>query len=232
MVTNGYENNKNSRRVLIISGPSGAGKSTVVQKLARAHPGEYELIRSVTTRNRRAQDEFYQFATEEMFEKMLQNGEFLEVNIYQGNRCKYGTPKRTVLECLEDRKIPILEIDVNGKKQVDDCKDIYKIIPFSVFITVEPKFLYQRLLDRGESLQDIICRLKASYEEYASSREYDLFVVNDNLDRTVETINQALCSTEKSEGDSVEDYITIGYIRTIYSVLRKEKAYVYKPYYP
>lgn len=104
-------------------------------------------------------------------------------------------------------KIPILEIDVNGKKQVERCKDIYKIIPFSIFITVEPKTLYQRLLSRGECLQDIICRLKASYEEFVSSAEYDLFIVNDDLEHTVETVKQALCSDEESEDDSLEDYI-------------------------
>lgn len=201
-------NNKNiDRRVIVVSGPSGSGKSTAVQKLVETNPGKYELIRSVTTRKRRADDDYYFFVTEEMFEKMLQTDAFLETNTYQGNQCMYGTPKMPVLRCLEANKTAILEIDVNGKKQIDDCKDLYEMIPFSVFITAPPKVLYQRLLDRGESVEDIIRRLKAAYKEMKNSAEYDLFIINENLDYTLETICHAFASDMSGCDNSVQEYI-------------------------
>lgn len=201
-------NNKNiDRRVIVVSGPSGAGKSTAVQKLVETNPGKYELIRSVTTRKRRADDDYYFFVTEEMFEKMLQTDAFLETNTYQGNQCMYGTPKMPVLRCLEANKTAILEIDVNGKKQIDDCKDLYEMIPFSVFITAPPKVLYQRLLDRGESVEDIIRRLKAAYKEMKNSAEYDLFIINENLDYTLETICHAFAGDTSGCDNSVQEYI-------------------------
>lgn len=195
------------RRVIVVSGPSGAGKSTVVKKLVDTNPDKYRLIRSVTTRKSRSDDDYYHFVSEEMFGKMLQTDAFLETNMYQGNKCMYGTPKKPVLRSLEADMIPILEIDVNGKTQIDHCKDLYGIEPFSIFITVPPRVLYQRLLDRGESKEEIICRLKASYEEVINSSGYDLLVVNKDLKNTIEVINHALASEIDKGCSLLQDYI-------------------------
>lgn len=181
-----------SRKLIIVSGPSGAGKSTVVQKLVETDPSRYELVKSVTTREPRSEDDGYRFVTREVFEQMLLADEFLETNTYQGNGCMYGTPKEPVMRILESHKMPVLEIDVNGKQQIDDCKDRYEIKPISIFVAVSPDVLYQRLLDRGESVEEIILRLKASCEEVANSCKYDVFIVNDDLNHTIEAINNAL----------------------------------------
>lgn len=196
----------NSRKVVIVSGPSGSGKSTVVRRIADTNPSRYELIKSVTTRNPRSEDDYYLFVTEEMFEKMLQENEFLEVNTYQGNGCMYGTPKKTVMRSLETNKTPILEIDVNGKRQIDNCKDKYEIETISIFIVAPPTVLYQRLLERGESVEDIIQRLRASYNEVTKYSEYDVFIVNDDLNCTIETVKQVINGNVNKEEDSLQNY--------------------------
>lgn len=198
----------NSRKIIIVSGPSGAGKSTVVRRIVDTNPSSYELIKSVTTRKCRSDNEYYTFVTEKMFEKMLQTDAFLESNIYQGNDCMYGTPIEPVMRSLEVNKIPILEIDVNGKRQIDNCKDKYGIETVSIFIVASPHVLYQRLLDRGESVEDIIRRLRASYSEVVKGSEYDVFIVNDDLNHTIETVNKVIENDMDKGNDSLKDYIS------------------------
>lgn len=201
-------NEKNNlRRVVIVSGPSGSGKSTVVKKIVDTNPDRYELVKSVTTRNPRFEDDYYLFVTEEKFEKMLQEDAFLETNTYQGNGCMYGTPKKAVIRSLETNKTPILEVDVHGKKQIDNCKEKYEIETISIFIVAPPSVLYQRLLERGESVEDIIPRLRASYNEVAKCSEYDVFIINDDLNCTIETIEQVINDNVNKVEDSLKNYM-------------------------
>lgn len=79
--------------MIIISGPSGAGKSTVIRELLKSNPTRYELVRSVTTRKQRSEDDDYTFVSDETFNSAMQEEGFLEINQYNGNSCRYGTPK-------------------------------------------------------------------------------------------------------------------------------------------
>lgn len=195
------------RQVLIVSGPSGAGKSTIVQMMVEKDRDKYELVKSVTTRKSRGDSDYYTFVTEQTFKNMLNENAFLETNEYQGNGAMYGTPKKSVLEILEKGKIPILEIDVNGKRQIEKYAETYKLDLVSLFITTPPHVIYKRLLDRGESTEESIRRLKTSYNEVKHSATYDLVIVNENLKHTLESIDQLLSGEGNvSSNFSSEEY--------------------------
>lgn len=180
------------RQVLIVSGPSGTGKSTIVHMMVEKDPDKYELVKSVTTRKSRDDSDYYTFVTQQAFKNMLNDDAFLETNEYQGNGAMYGTPKKAVMEILEKGKIPILEIDVNGKMQVEKYATKYRWDVVSVFVTASPRVIYKRLLNRGESIQESIRRLRASSGEMAHITAYDLVVINENLNDTLKSIDLLL----------------------------------------
>ena len=80
--------------LIIISGPSGAGKSTVIKELLKREPTRYELVRSVTTRKQRSEDDNYSFVSDETFRNIMQEGGFLETNQYQGTNVNMGHLKQ------------------------------------------------------------------------------------------------------------------------------------------
>ena len=88
------------------------------------------------------------------------------------------------MRIMSDKKIPVLDIDVNGKNQIEKLSTLYGFEPVSIFITVPPEMIYQRLLSRGESVEEIIQRLQASYEEIQSGMTYDAFLINQDLNHT------------------------------------------------
>ena|GEM_PF-108460 len=178
--------------MIIISGPSGAGKSTVIRELLKSNPTRYELVRSVTTRKQRSEDDDYTFVSDETFNSVMQEEGFLEINQYNGNSCRYGTPKAEVIRIMSEDRIPILDIDVNGKKQIERIKMLYGFEIVSIFITAPPEVIYQRLLSRGESVEEIIQRLQASYEEIQFGMTYDAFLVNQELNHTLEALHAVL----------------------------------------
>ena len=105
-------------RLTVLSGPSGVGKGSVVAAVRRSHP-EVWLSVSVTTRNPRPGErdgEHYHFVDEVEFDRMVAAGEFLEYASYAGNR--YGTPRAPVLERLEAGIPALLEIELQGARQV------------------------------------------------------------------------------------------------------------------
>lgn len=194
--------------MIIISGPSGAGKSTVVKELIRNCPDEYEFVKSVTTREPRSDTdtEYYTFVSEQTFQNMLLSGDFLETNIYQGNNNSYGTPRREVERIQAANRIPILEIDVNGKVQILANKELFGFEPISIFITVPPRALYDRLVERGESVEAIVQRLSVSCDEVRRGLDYDAFIVNHDMDITLDEVKHAIAGDYKSRVQCVEDY--------------------------
>ena len=172
--------------LLVISGPSATGKGTVCKKLLKKNK---DLIFSVsaTTRKPRIGEEDgvnYFFVDSSKFNTMVENEEFLEYAYVHNNH--YGTPKNFVLDNVNQGKIVILEIDVEGALQV---KQVY---PEAVFIFLLPpsmKELRNRIEKRGtESKEDIDIRLKNAFEELKFVDEYDYFVINDKITNAVERI--------------------------------------------
>jgi guanylate kinase len=98
---------------LVVVGPSGAGKGTLIDDLKRNFPDMFAFSVSYTTRGIRANEQdgiHYNFVTKEVFHQMVANDEFIETAEVHGNF--YGTAKAGILKIQEQKKIPLLDIDV------------------------------------------------------------------------------------------------------------------------
>ncbi len=174
----------NKGTLFIISGPSGSGKDTVLEKVFKKCP-ELKFSISVITRPMRENetpDGKYRFISVEQFKKMIENDELLEHNIFVGNY--YGTPKKYVLDQLENGFDCMVEVDVNGAEQ------IMEKMPDAVSMFVCPpslEVLKSRLIGRGSDAPEIVeKRLNEAIREIRFAENYDYLVVNDNLDDAVE----------------------------------------------
>jgi len=195
--------------VFIVSGPSGSGKSTLVHKLLEL-PGMMFSI-SYTTRQRRAteqQGKWYNFVTEEEFEKMAERGDFLEYACVFG-RYSYGTPRRWLEEAQAKRLDLVLEIDVQGAAQVK------RKLPGAVAIFIMPpsrQALEERLRSRAQDSQEEVSRrlAQARQEILSLSGYYEYLVINDDLERAgreVQAIARAERCRASRNGESVQEIL-------------------------
>ncbi|MFC5723330.1 guanylate kinase [Streptomyces gamaensis] len=167
-------------RLTVLSGPSGVGKSTVVAHMRKAHP-EVWLSVSATTRKPRPGEQDgvqYFFVDDEEFDKLVANGELLEWAEFAGNR--YGTPRRAVLDRLEAGEPVLLEIDLQGARQVRET------MPEAQLVFLAPPSwdeLVRRLTGRGtESPEVIERRLAVARIELAAEKEFDETLVNTSVE--------------------------------------------------
>ncbi|MBE6729458.1 MAG: guanylate kinase [Ruminococcaceae bacterium] len=173
-------------KLFIISGPSGSGKDTVMSALFQRHPEIKLSISSITRpmRTGEVEGEKYHFISREEFESMIEHDQLLEHNVFVGNY--YGTPKKPVIDCIESGSDMILEVDVNGAKQIKSK------MPEAISIFIMPpsyKELERRLIGRGtDSMEVIEKRLSSALGEIARASEYDYVVTNDVVDRCVDDI--------------------------------------------
>ena len=170
-------------RLIIVSGPSGSGKDTILQKVFEKLP-EIRFSISTITRDMRpgeVEGEKYNFVSREYFEDMIKNDLLLEYNNYVGNY--YGTPKAPVDKAIAEGKEIVVEVDVNGARNIRKrCEDA-----ISIFI-MPPSFeeLHRRLSSRGTDAPEVIeKRMKAALDEIAEAKNYDFIVVNDDLNEAV-----------------------------------------------
>ncbi len=174
--------------LLIVSGPSGAGKSTLIQTVLENEKDVYFSI-STTTRPKRPGEvdgRDYYFVSKEEFEKEIEEGMFLEWANVHGNY--YGTSLRPVLQALEEGKLVLFDIDVQGFESIK--KSQLAPLATSVFVTTPSMSeLKHRLQMRGtDTLQTIQKRLQNAIEEMAYIKEYDFILINSDLARSKEQI--------------------------------------------
>ncbi len=177
---------KNLKKLIIITGPSGVGKGTVVKELLDRNKDIWLSI-SATTRNPRIGEkdgENYYFISDEKFKDMIDKKEFLEWAQFTGNY--YGTPLSTVNEKIEKGFIVLLEIEVEGAKQI---KEKFPEA-LSIFLLPPSKAeLEKRIRNRGTDKEEAINRrLSRADYEIASSDEFDFVLTNHDIDETVKEV--------------------------------------------
>jgi guanylate kinase len=168
-------------KVFVITGPSGVGKGTLIERLLDQIP-ELELSVSATTREPRVGEQDgrdYHFLSPEEFERRVRAGDFLEHADYSGNR--YGTLREEVERRLAEGHSVVLEIEVEGARQVREA------MPEAVQIFIappDPAALRERLEGRGtDSPEAIEQRLRTAEIELGARSEFPLEVVNDEVQK-------------------------------------------------
>lgn len=179
-------------KLFILSGPSGSGKDTVLARVLQADENITLSISSITRQMRvgEVEGEKYHFISREEFELLIKEDALLEYNVFVGNY--YGTPKKAVMNALENGKDVILEIDVNGADQ------IRKKLPEAVSIFIMPpsyEELKRRLTGRGTDSEEVIeSRLKSALGEMERAKDYNYIVKNDVLEKAVEDVLHIILS--------------------------------------
>lgn len=190
--------------VFIVSAPSGSGKSTLVGRLLKDVP---RLLFSVsyTTRAPRGnerQDEDYHFISRAEFEERIARDEFLEWAEVFGNY--YGTHREILDRARSEGFDVVLDIDVQGARQlkgrIPDAVSIFILAP-------SREILEQRLHDRSEDPPEVIARrLREAAEEIRNCRAYDYVLVNDEVERSADTL-EAIVKAERARRTRIEEKI-------------------------
>ena len=176
--------------LFVLSGPSGVGKGTVLEGLMDDY-NDINYSISVTTRTPREGEingDDYFFVSKEKFDEMKEKNQFLETAKVHGNF--YGTPRHYVEECLKKGEDIILEIDIQGAKQIkkefDDAVYIFLLPPNYEELKTR---LEKRESETAESLKR---RLKNASEEISEVENYDYSIVNDKVEDTVEEVKRVI----------------------------------------
>jgi guanylate kinase len=174
-------------RLVVVAGPTAVGKGTVVARIRENHP-DVKFSVSATTRPPRPGEvdgEHYLFVPENEFDKLVETNQMLEWAVVHG-RHRYGTPRGPISAALDTGSSIILEIDIQGARQVK------RAMPEAILVFLLPPSwdeLVRRLKTRGtESPEEQARRLDTAKVEFDAQSEFDVTVVNDNVDTAAEAV--------------------------------------------
>jgi guanylate kinase len=180
-------------RLTVLAGPTAVGKGTVTAWLREHHP-EIWISVSVTTRSRRPGEVdgvHYHFVSDDEFDRLIADDELLEWAVVH-QHARYGTPRAQVLEALADRRPALLEIDLQGARQVRER------MPEARFVFLAPPSwdeLVRRLVGRGtEDEAERERRLATARAELAAEPEFDATVVNRTIPAAAEELVELMRS--------------------------------------
>lgn len=177
-------------RLVVITGPSGVGKGTLLKHLRQRYPDLYLSV-SATTRTPRSGEvdgQHYYFVSRDIFEKMIEKNELLEWAEYAGNY--YGTPRQPVEVQIERGNQVILEIELQGARQVAQS------FPEGLKIFILPpslEDLERRIRNRGQDNEAAIARrLSRARIELEAAAEFDVQIINDDLEQALAVLEATL----------------------------------------
>ena len=182
-----------SSRLTVLAGPTAVGKGTLTAWMREHHP-EIWISVSVTTRRRRPEEQdgvHYHFVSEDEFDRMVADDELLEWAVVH-RTARYGTPRGPVEEALAEGRPALLEIDLQGARQVRER------MPEARFVFLAPpswEELVRRLVGRDtEGDAERAQRLEIARAELAAKREFDVTVVNRQIHDAGEELVELLRS--------------------------------------
>ena len=186
--------------LVILSGVSGAGKDTIKKELLKRME-DVVTLPSFTSRERRPIEEEgvqYHFITKEAFEEKIKKGDFYEYDVHHGNY--YGTSRELLNEKIEQGKIIVKDIEVNG------TENLIKLLGrdtriITIFLKVGKEELKRRLFERGDNAQDIELRLSRLDYEESKLKLYDYVLKNDDFEKTVQIIMTIIENEKRIEDE-------------------------------
>jgi guanylate kinase len=176
-----------AHRLVVLAGPTAVGKGTVSAHVREHFPEVWVSVSATTRRPRPGEVDgvHYHFVDADEFARMERDGELLESAVVHG-RNSYGTPRGPVLEALAQHRMALLEIDLQGARQVRQS------MPEALFVFLAPPSwdeLVRRLVGRGtEDEEERARRLETARVEMAAEKEFDVTIVNDDVRRAAEEL--------------------------------------------
>jgi len=174
-------------RLTVLAGPTAVGKGTIAAYVRTHFPGVWFSVSMTTRRPRPGEVDgvHYHFVDDAEFDRLVEAGEFLEYAVVHG-RAKYGTPRGPVERALSEGQLAMLEIDLQGARQVRES------LPGTLFAFLMPpswEELVRRLVGRGtETEEERERRLQTARDELAAASEFDVVIVNDDVRRASEEL--------------------------------------------
>ncbi|WP_082588738.1 guanylate kinase [Terrabacter sp. Root181] len=174
-------------RLTVLAGPTAVGKGTIAAYVRTHFPGVWFSVSMTTRRPRPGEVDgvHYHFVDDHEFDRLVEAGEFLEYAVVHG-AAKYGTPRGPVERVIREGRDALLEIDLQGARQVRDTW------PEALFVFLAPPSwdeLVRRLVGRGtEDEAERERRLSTARAELAAQSEFDEVIVNDDVRRASEEL--------------------------------------------
>ena len=174
-------------RLVVLAGPTAVGKGTVAAEVRRNHPDVWISVSATTRRPRPGEENgvHYWFVSDEEFDRMIAEDDLLEWAVIH-KAARYGTPRQPVDLALASGRPAMLEIDLQGARQVRET------MPDALFVFLKPPSwdeLVRRLVGRGtETEEERTRRLETAREELAAEAEFDVTIVNHEVHAAAEQL--------------------------------------------